>query len=288
MKIHSLLHAVLTATASLMLLTGCQHSDKQSPFSVMSFNIRMDTPSDSANSWQHRKNNVYQFISYYQPDLIGMQEVLPNQLNDLKANLPQYSFLGAGRDDGKEAGEHCSILYNPERFELVDYGNFSISEQPDTYGVKGWDAACNRITTWAILEDKGNGKRLAYFNLHLDHVGTTARREGTRLVLKKAQELAQGLPVVITGDFNCTPDDEPSQILEEAGMMNAQKTASIVYGPSWSYHGFGRVPLFSRSMIDYVYFGKGLEALRYRNIKDTSDQGYYSDHNPVMAELAWQ
>ena len=124
----------------------------------MTFNVRLDAPSDSANNWKYRKDNVCQMITYYQPDLLGMQEVRHNQMEDLKQGLPQYTALGVGRDDGKEAGEYCPIFFNSHRFTLVEYGNFSLSEQPETIGIKGWDASYNRITTWAILQERVTGR----------------------------------------------------------------------------------------------------------------------------------
>ena len=148
-------------------------------------------------------------IAYYAPDVVGMQEVVKNQLDDLKNRLPQYTALGVGRADGKEAGEYCSLFYKTDRFELIKNGNFGLSETPDTIGVKGWDAACERIVTWAILKDKTSGKKLAAFNTHFDHVGKVARRESAKLLLAKMHELAEGLPVILTGDFNGTVDSEP-------------------------------------------------------------------------------
>ena len=100
----------------------------------MTFNIRLDAPSDSANNWKYRKENVYQMITYYHPDLLGMQEVCHNQMEDLKQGLPQYTALGVGRDDGKEAGEYCPIFFNPNRFTLLKSGNFALSEHPDSIG----------------------------------------------------------------------------------------------------------------------------------------------------------
>lgn len=140
---------LLTCICGLLFLCGCKsHTARnERPLEVMTFNIRLDAPSDSANNWKYRKDNVCRMIAYYQPDLLGMQEVCHNQMEDLKQGLPQYTALGVGRDDGKEAGEYCPIFFNTGRFTLVEYGNFSLSEQPETIGIKGWDASYNRITT---------------------------------------------------------------------------------------------------------------------------------------------
>lgn len=277
------------STALLLLLCGCRQgpSCAPAPLRVMTFNIRLDVASDSLNAWPHRKDNVGKLLAYYAPDLLGMQEVLPNQMRDLKQLLPQYTALGVGRDDGKDRGEYSPVFYRTERFDLLESGSFSLSQQPDSFGVLGWDAACNRVCSWALLRDKQTGRKVAYFNTHLDHIGVTARREGSRLVLERLKQIAPGLPAIITGDFNCTPDDEPAHILGEGGMLNAWTSADVAYGPDWSFHDFGRLPLEKRPLLDYVFFTPQLKATRCRVIQDTPAEGYYSDHCPVMADLTF-
>lgn len=270
---------------AFLFLGSCSHPVQNAQdLKVMTFNIRLDAPSDSANNWKYRKDNVCKMLAYYQPDLIGMQEVCHNQMEDLKQGLPQYTALGVGRDDGKEAGEYCPIFFRSERFSLLESGNFSLSEQPEVIGIKGWDASYNRVTTWAILQEKNNGKKIVYFNTHLDNDGKTARKEGAKLILNKIREIAPGIPSIITGDFNCEPGEEPMLALEEGGMQNTVKTADIIYGPSWSFHDFGRLPLEERVLLDYV-FVTGSKVNRHRVIQDTPDNGFLSDHYPVLVDL---
>ncbi|WP_294611968.1 endonuclease/exonuclease/phosphatase family protein [uncultured Bacteroides sp.] len=276
--------------ASLLLfLCGCKGTSVSNvqPLDVMTFNIRLDAPSDSANNWKYRKDNVCRMIAYYQPDLLGMQEVCHNQMEDLKQGLPQYTALGVGRDDGKEAGEYCPIFFNTERFKLVEYGNFALSEHPETIGVKGWDASYNRIATWAVLEEKSNGKKIAFFNTHLDNDGKTARNEGIRLILNKMKKIAPHTPAILTGDFNCTPGEEPLQTLEDNEMKNAAKLATVTYGPSWTFHDFGRLPMEKRVLLDYVFTTNEANIDRYRVVKDTPDNGFLSDHYPVLVKLTF-
>lgn len=275
---------------SILLLGSCKNQPAQNgqPLEVMTFNIRLDAPSDSANNWKYRKDNACKMIAYYQPDLLGMQEVCHNQMEDLKQGLPQYTALGVGRDDGKEAGEYCPVFFKTDRFTLVEYGNFSLSEHPDTIGIKGWDASYNRVTTWAVLQEKSNGKKFVYFNTHLDNDGKIARKEGVQLILNKIKEIAPDVPAIITGDFNCEPDEEPLQILEKGGMQNTSETASITYGPSWSFHDFGRIPLDERVLIDYVFVTDGAKVNRYRVIQDAPENGFLSDHCPVLVNLTLQ
>lgn len=275
-------YSVLVAFALLVASCGKQPEAK---VDVMSFNIRLDHAGDSLNNWKFRKDNAAQMIAYYAPDIVGMQEVLKNQLDDLKNRLPQYAALGVGRADGKEQGEYCSLFFKTERFDLVKNGDFGLSETPDSIGKKGWDAACERIVTWAILKDKTSGKQLAAFNTHFDHVGEVARRESAKLILDKIKVIAGGLPVIVTGDFNGTIDSDPIVILTEGGMLNTHSKAKVVYGPAWSFQNFGRIPVEERSLIDFIFVSGPVTADKCRVIGDKPDNGYLSDHAPILTSL---
>ena len=270
--------------AFVLLATSCG-KQPEAKVDVMSYNIRLDHAGDSLNNWKYRKDNAAQMIAYYAPDIIGMQEVVKNQLDDLKNRLPQYTVLGVGRADGKEKGEYCSLFYKTDRFDLVKNGDFGLSETPDSIGIKGWDAACERIVTWAILKDKVSGKTLAAFNTHFDHVGMVARRESAKLILTKIKEIAGTLPVIVIGDFNGTVDSEPITILTDGGMKNTYTSAAVIYGPTWSFHDFGRIPVENRLLIDFIFVSGPIVADRYRVIGDKPDNGYLSDHAPVLTSL---
>jgi endonuclease/exonuclease/phosphatase family metal-dependent hydrolase len=252
---------------------------------VMTFNIRLDVSSDSLNSWQHRKDNVAGMIRYYEPDIIGMQEVLHSQLVDLTERLPRYTAVGVGRADGKMAGEYCSLFFKTDHFELLKEGNFSLSETPLKFGVKGWDAAYERMATWAVLKDKATGQKFICVNTHLDNEGKLARKEGLKLVLVKAKELGGGLPVIVMGDFNDTAESESIRIMDRNGMKNTRGTAAVVYGPSWSFHDFGRLNMAERPLIDHIYVSAPIEVNKYRVVNDTPEYGYLSDHNPVLVNI---
>ena len=279
----------LPLLSALLLLGGCgqKSADVAQPVNVMSFNIRLDTESDSLNAWPHRRAEVGRMLNYYAPDLLGMQEVLPQQMEALKEMLPQYAALGVGREDGKAEGEFSPIFFRKDRFDILRTGNFSLSPTPNQFGVKGWGAACNRICTWALLKDKLSGREVAYFNTHLDHVSAEARREGMRLIVDSLKAIAPAMPAIVTGDFNCTPEAEPAQVLTQAGLLNAWTSADVAYGPNWSFHDFGRLPRAERYLIDFVFATPQLHAARCRVVSDVSTTGYYSDHCPVMAELTF-
>lgn len=279
---NAFLFSVLVAFVLLVASCGRQPEAK---VDVMSFNIRLDHAGDSLNNWKFRKDNAAQMIAYYAPDIVGTQEVIKNQLDDLKSRLPQYTALGVGRADGKEQGEYCSLFYKTDRFELIKNGDFGLSETPDSIGLKGWDAACERIVTWAILKDKVSGKQLAAFNTHFDHVGEVARRESAKLILDKIKVIANGLPVIITGDFNGTIDSEPITVLTEGGMQNTYAKATTVYGPAWSFHDFGRIPVEARPLIDFIFVSGPITVDKCRVIGDKPDNGYLSDHAPILSSL---
>ena len=151
------MHIFRKALFLLSLFVAGFTSQAKAQISVMSFNIRLDASVDNENRWDNRKGEVAKMLTYYQPDLLGMQEVCPNQMADLKAALNGiYEGIGVGRDDGKHQGEHSPIFYNKHKFSMVKHGDFALSETPERFGKKGWDASYNRVCTWAILKDKKN------------------------------------------------------------------------------------------------------------------------------------
>ena len=276
------------AACCLTSLLSCTTSKEHpSPLSVMTFNIRLDAPQDSLNNWKYRKANVGQMINYYAPDLIGLQEVCHNQLEDLCASLKDYAHIGVGRDDGKTKGEYCPIFYNKTKYTLIDQGNFSLSEHPDSIGIKGWDASYNRIATWGVFLDNRTQQRMVYYNTHLDNDGIIARKEGIQLILQHIRQQGLDLPTIISGDFNCVPFDEPLNILENEGFENSYKDARIKYGPSYSFHDFGRLPVSECQQLDYILVSKPMSISRSRVIADKANGWYLSDHFPVFTNILY-
>ena len=275
--------------AALLFTSGAMASDWGDRLRVMTFNIRMDTPDDGENQWSNRKYLAAEMVRFHEADIFGAQEVLHHQLTDLLDRLPGYAYVGVGREDGKTKGEYAPIIYRKDRFVVEKSGNFWLSEHPEAVGQKGWDAACERVATWAILKDKRTGKRLFFMNTHLDHVGKVARHEGASLVLDEVGKLSEGLPVIVTGDFNATPDDDPIQVLtntaDERHLTHSRALAELKYGPDWTFHDYGRIPLAERSWIDYVFVKGAFKVYTNGVITDTLNQLYPSDHCPVLCEL---
>jgi endonuclease/exonuclease/phosphatase family metal-dependent hydrolase len=258
---------------------------------VMTFNIRYDTPADGPNAWPLRKDIAAGTIAFHAPHIAGLQEVLIGQLRDLERALPQYAWVGAGRDDGREAGEFNPILFLKARFRLLGSSTFWLSETPARPGLKGWDAACARIVTWARLEDLWTGRVLVAFNTHFDHVGETARRESAKLVLEAVKRIAAGVPAVLTGDLNGTREDAAYRTLVAPGpvggplLQDARDLAARPpYGPPASFNGF-RAELAEGRPIDHIFVRPGTVVLAAAVLPATLAGRFVSDHNPVVADV---
>ncbi|WP_373759554.1 endonuclease/exonuclease/phosphatase family protein [Bacteroides heparinolyticus] len=275
------------------LAASCGQVKKQvaasEPVNVMSFNIRYDNPEDSMNNWKFRKERVANAVRFYDVDIVGMQEVLRNQLEDLRQRLPEYGVVGVGREDGKEKGEYSALWYRKSRFTLLDSGNFWLSETPEVAGSKGWDGACERIASWAKLKDAVSGKEYLALNTHLDHVGVVARREGVNLILEKVNELGGELPVIVTGDFNSEPESDVIKNITDPNnpkhLTDTRLASPVVYGPSWTFHDFDKIPYDKRPLIDYVFVRNGLSVLRYGVLAETENESLLSDHAPVLVTV---
>jgi len=182
----------------------------------MTFNIRYDNPGDGVNAWPKRRAFVADLIRKHDPDLLGLQEVLVIQRDQLLADLPAYEVIGVGRDDGDCKGEFSPALFRRTRFSLVDKGWFWLSETPDKPGSMGWDAACPRIATWVRLRDETTQRELLMLNTHFDHKGATARTESAVRIARFLKPRSDKT-VVVTGDFNCGPDSKAYSLLIGAG-----------------------------------------------------------------------
>ncbi|GAB3942990.1 endonuclease/exonuclease/phosphatase family protein [Spirosoma harenae] len=268
---------------STILMAQNAFSQKSEPITVASYNLRYKNKSDGVNSWDNRKENVKALIRFHEFELFGTQEALREQLNDI-AELPDYAFIGAGRDDGKEAGEHSAIFYKKDRFKVLQSGNFWLSETPDKPG-KGWDATCcNRISSWAKFNDVKTKKEFYFFNVHFDHQGVEARRESGKLMVAKIKEIAKNNPVILTGDFNSTPETEQIQAIKTLLSDSHDVTATPAYGPEGTFNSFKfDAPMDKR--IDYIFVSKPFSVLKYGVLTDAKEQRYPSDHQPVMIKV---
>lgn len=249
----------------------------------MTYNIRYDNPGDGINQWSNRKEKVYDLIRKYDPDLLGVQEALHHQLKDIVGNVSAYAFIGVGRDDGKEKGEYSAILYKKDRFDILAQSTFWLSETPEVAGSKSWDAAITRVATWARLRDKKTGKEFFMINTHFDHIGREARTKSATLLKARALDIGRGLPVIITGDFNCTRDELPYKtMMDKSGLTLIDPAPQ---NPPGTFSSFTVNSIVPRG-IDYIFHTREWRSDDYRVIQDNDGKNYPSDHLPVMVKLA--
>ena len=251
---------------------------------LATFNIRWDNPNDVGNLWKDRASQVMQLIQFHQIGIVGTQEVLAHQLNELNEGLG-FASIGVGRDDGKAKGEFSPIHYDPSRYQVEESGTFWLSPTPDQPS-KGWDAALNRVCTWGKFVS-AEGERFYVFNVHYDHIGQQAREESSKLVQAKIKELnRENLPVVWMGDFNVTPDNLAYQvILAQESWKDARLISKLPsYGPKGTFTAFewDRMP---DGIIDHVFVQGKIEVLRHGILTDNYGKKYPSDHFPVLAEI---
>lgn len=271
-----------TSLAQNAAETGSLSSETQR---IMSFNIRYNNPNDGEHAWPYRKDHLAALIQFHRADIIGMQEVLRGQVEDLQALLPEYSWVGVGRDDGKQRGEYSPIFYRSEMYELLDHGTFWLSETPEIVGSKNWDAALTRIASWAIFQNKRTGRSQFHLNTHFDHRGVQARIESAGIILEKIDQLAQELPVTVSGDFNVDPQSEAYAVMTSELLDAHGVSQQSPYGPPGSFYGFTAEPGETGDRIDYIFVAEGIVVEQFGILSDQIEGNYPSDHLPVLAVI---
>ncbi len=288
---------ILCMVILLLFSFGCD-SDEQ-PIHLLTFNIRYDNPEDGVNRWENRVPIVERYFETEMPDIIGMQEVVHNQLIDLQNMLPGYDYVGTGREDGGTSGEYSPIFWKEERFDLVDHSQFWLSESPDEVGSRGWDAALPRIVTWAALEDTQTGRTIYTFNTHFDHRGIEARRNSIDLISDRISEIAADAPVIVTGDFNIRREHPAfgdtlyhhllDTFRERHSLDNSEYVADEVVSAGATGNGFSdswqeRPPY----AIDYIFANDHFDIQIYRVDHVIEGEVFISDHWPVAAIVSYQ
>jgi len=275
-------------TIFLLFLTAFSALTYAQTLKVMTYNIRLDIASDGENAWPLRKGFLTSQIQFYNPDIFGVQEARPNQVVDIATLLPQYNRVGVGRE-GIGKGESSNIYYKKNRFILKKTRTFWLSETPNKIS-KSWDAAFNRVCTYALLKDKKSRKTFWVFNTHLDHIGEEARTKGIALVLSKIKKLnTKNYPVIFMGDFNSEPNTQ--RIINLKKEMNDCREVSIEkpFGPSGTFNNFQHNKPVTR-LIDYIFISKNnqLTVKKYAVLSDSKNLKYPSDHLPVYVELIFK
>ncbi len=272
----------------------------QSYLKVMSFNIRMSMANDSLNAWPLRRGASERMLQLERPALLGMQEVCPDQVEYLDSVLPQYRRLGVGREDGIADGEMMAIYFDTTLFDLEDWGSFWLSNTPNVPSL-GWDAACKRTCTWAVLLLRQSGRRLLFLDTHLDHVGVVAREQEVRQIadsiqsLVVRQDLGEKPIVLLTADFNTGAANRIFKPLKF--ILNEARENAPVSDHEYTYNGFGRVQTVAehklqnpeedyddKVIIDHIFYSN-VQPLTFRALREDYGAPFISDHFPVVFEV---
>jgi len=273
---------ILLALSALAAMVPLYAAKPRTPeqIKVVSYNIRNGVAKDGPNSWEYRAPASAMMLLDQNPDVMGVQEAYNFQTGYLIQCCPEYRYVGVGRDNGKNAGEIMGVFYNKKRVSVQKWGTWWLSETPEKPSL-GWDAACKRTATWALMKTRSGGHKFIFVNTHIDHKGREAQQKGVELLLAKIAELnVHGLPVVITGDFNMTPGKEPIRLVCEQ-YRNAREGAAVTDNEG-TFHGWGK----RSSMIDYIFFSGFSSCTEYSTVqKEYLGRHFISDHYPVSATL---
>jgi endonuclease/exonuclease/phosphatase family metal-dependent hydrolase len=270
----------------LIILLHCNvRSQNAVELSVMTWNIRLETPDDGINIWANRKERVTGLILREAPGILCVQEALVSQMNYLKTKLTDYTSAGVGREDGKEKGEFSAVFFNHTMYELLDKGNFWLSKTPEVPNSKDWDAACTRICSWVKLKDIQHKNIFFVFNTHWDHIGVEARTQSASLMISRIKEITGKNDVILCGDFNCAMDSkEIRPLLNATPELRNVRTLCKSEGPGFTYSGFKKGGI-QGELIDHIFVTKKIEVKSLRTIDESYEGYYFSDHLPVVAKL---
>lgn len=286
------LSRVLTgwAVVAATLLAHSQQPPAAEPLTVMSFNIRYGTANDGEDHWKLRREFLFDVVREAAADLVGLQEALDSQVQELLAALPQYGVVGVGRDDGRTRGEYAAILYRRDRFRVSDAGTFWFSDTPEVVASRSWGNSITRICTWARFIDR-NGRAFWHYNVHLDHQSQPSRERSAALLAERiAARRVLTEPVIVTGDFNAGESNAAiTRLTAEQGGVPApfvdtfrlKHPDETVVG---TFSGF-KFGASTGDKIDYVFVQPGTDVLSSEIIRTSRNDRYPSDHFPVVARI---
>jgi endonuclease/exonuclease/phosphatase family metal-dependent hydrolase len=256
---------------------------------VMTYNIRFDNPADGVHAWPNRKELVASVIRFHKADIIGVQEALEHQIQDLMELLPGYDWVGVGRNED-EGGEFSAILYRSSVVTVKAAQTFWLSESPDEPGSQSWDSSLPRIATWAHFVTSSEERELFVLNTHFDHRGEQARLESAHLIKEQISKLANGLPVIVMGDLNATSEQPPLALLSDTPLPDGRSlhdgfvhSLQPHHGPASTWTGFTKIEADRR--IDYIFASEDLPIYYHAILTDKLEDRYPSDHLPVLVEV---
>ena len=267
--------AVLVATLSL-------HAGAPEPLTIMSFNIRYGTADDGPNRWELRRRHLIDLLKRHDPDVLGVQEALHFQIDEILLALPDYRMVGVGRSDGGQGGEYSAVLYRASRLSPRRSATFWFSDSPEIIKSNTWGNAIERICTWALFDDR-QGRAFYVYNLHLDHISQPSREKSVALLLDRIATGSPAAPVIVTGDFNTGEANPATQ-----AMLKVFRDTFRVVHPQATDVGTANQFTFGRvggDKIDYVFVEPATVVLSADIIRTAIDGRYPSDHFPVIARV---
>lgn len=250
-------------------------------FKLMTYNLRYENDKDGANNWVNRREFVLSQINYFEPDILGTQEGVVNQVKWLDENLGNYSYIGIGRE-GETKGEYAAVYYNDKKFKVLESNTFWLSETPLVVS-KGWDAAQYRVCSYALFQELASGTQFYVFNTHFDHKGDVARAKAADLILSEIKRInTKNLSCFLMGDFNLTPEQAPIQKISKEMNESRIVCTSKPFGPEETFCDFD-VCKAPEKRIDFIFTGKeGITVTKYATIVNVQKVHYPSDHYPVL------
>ena len=260
---------------------------------VMTFNLRVRTILDGPNLWDFRRELVVQRVRAFDPDLLGTQEVLDSMEIFLRERLGDYTFVGAGRSDGKRRGEMCGLFFKTARFELLGDGHFWLSTTPEKPGSRGWGAISPHMVMWVKLRSRDGGPTFFWFNTHFDAFSGRARTESAKLLRDRMVQITASTPYVVTGDFNSSPASIPYRTL----LADPASTAPLPQDVFRVAHPIARrnegtFHLFTGwtggRRIDWILASPHFQTITAEIDRTRGPCGYPSDHFPLIARLRTQ
>ena len=267
---------ILILLVALFALSASAHE-----LNVASFNIRNNSPKDyeKNDGWDQRKAILCDMINLEAFDIFGSQEVTKVQLDEMLAMLPDYDYIGVGRDYGDDRGEFCPIFYRKEVFEKLDGGTFWLSPTPDVPS-KGWDAKYKRICTWGHFRHKASGKKICFMNVHFDHRGVQARIESAKLMLDYIKKSCKGMRVIVSGDYNVNQTSDSYKVLANSKILkDAHDAATVHFEPTGTFNGFNP-KRYTTHRIDHLFVSKKLKVSRWGVLT------YHYYRTPTAEEVA--
>ncbi len=250
---------------------------------IMTYNIKYHGVRETKNRWVDRRENLVQLLNHYEASFIGLQESLLGQVQYVDRYLKGYAYIGVGRKDGRTKGEYNPIFYNSKKYALLSSKTIWLSETPDKPS-KGWDAALNRVCTYGLFKNLETNKKIWVFNTQFDHIGRFSKKNSVDLLLNVIKGVnSENYPVVLMGDFNFTPDEEPFELLSKNLMDGKTNSLKPFYGPKGTFNSFRKEQIKTR--IDYI-FVKNIQVLNYEHVDDRlPNNNHISDHLPVLTIL---